>query len=77
MGARNYRRYRNWTISEYICEENNRNFVDAKLLLVPEVHWDWCSETVMVMERMIGTQISSRALFLTAVRNTSSLNTDR
>jgi hypothetical protein len=29
MGSRNYRRYRNWTISEYICEENNRNFVDA------------------------------------------------
>ena len=28
MGARNYRRYRNWTIAEYICEENNRNFVD-------------------------------------------------
>jgi hypothetical protein len=22
------RRHRNWTISEYICEENNRNFVD-------------------------------------------------
>jgi hypothetical protein len=29
MGSRNYRRYRNWTISEYVCEENNRNFVDA------------------------------------------------
>ena len=23
------RRHRNWTISEYICEENNRNYVDA------------------------------------------------
>ena len=22
------RRHRNWTISEYICEENNRNYVD-------------------------------------------------
>ena len=28
MGIRNYRRYRNWTIAEYICQENNRNFVD-------------------------------------------------
>jgi hypothetical protein len=23
------RRHRNWTISEYVCEENNRNFVDG------------------------------------------------
>jgi len=23
------RRHRNWTISEYVCEENNRNYVDA------------------------------------------------
>jgi hypothetical protein len=29
-GTRNYRRYRNWTIAEYICQENNRNFVDEK-----------------------------------------------
>lgn len=34
-----------------------RNFADAKLLLVPEVYWDWCSETVMVMERMQGIPI--------------------
>lgn len=25
----NLRRHRDWTITEYICEENNRNFVDA------------------------------------------------
>jgi hypothetical protein len=24
----NLRRHRNWTISEYVCEENNRNYVD-------------------------------------------------
>ncbi|MDD5056925.1 MAG: ubiquinone biosynthesis regulatory protein kinase UbiB [Sideroxydans sp.] len=36
-----------------------RNFADAKLLLVPEVHWDWCSEQVMVMERMQGLPISN------------------
>lgn len=35
-----------------------RNFADAKLLLVPEVYWDWCSSSVMVMERMKGIPIS-------------------
>ncbi|NJD26048.1 MAG: ubiquinone biosynthesis regulatory protein kinase UbiB [Betaproteobacteria bacterium] len=35
-----------------------RNFTDSKLLIVPEVHWDWCTSTVMVMERMQGTPIS-------------------
>jgi hypothetical protein len=25
----NLRRHRDWTISEYVCQENNRNFVDA------------------------------------------------
>jgi hypothetical protein len=27
--ARTLRRHRDWTIAEYICEENNRNFLDA------------------------------------------------
>jgi hypothetical protein len=27
--TRTLRRHRNWTIAEYICEENNRNSVDA------------------------------------------------
>lgn len=35
-----------------------RNFADGKLLRVPEVYWDWCSEQVMVMERMQGIPIS-------------------
>lgn len=35
-----------------------RNFSDARLLLVPEVHWDWCFEQVMVMERMHGIPVS-------------------
>ena len=30
MGARTLARHRTWTIAEYICEENNRNFVDDK-----------------------------------------------
>jgi hypothetical protein len=24
-----FARHRDWTIAEYVCEENNRNFVDA------------------------------------------------
>ena len=35
-----------------------RNFTDSQLLLVPEIHWDFCTSTVMVMERMKGTPIS-------------------
>jgi hypothetical protein len=30
MGSRTLARHRNWTIAEYICEENNRNFIDDK-----------------------------------------------
>jgi hypothetical protein len=30
VSARTLRRHRNWTIAEYICEENNRNFTDEK-----------------------------------------------
>jgi len=35
-----------------------RNFAASPLLLVPAVHWDFCSRRVMVMERMQGTPIS-------------------
>ena len=38
-----------------------RNFERSPLLLVPEVHWDLCSQRVMVMERMRGTPISQVA----------------
>jgi hypothetical protein len=30
MGVRTLKRHRNWTLAEYICEENNRNYVDAQ-----------------------------------------------
>ena len=40
------------------CSKLRRNFADSDLLMLPEVHWDWCSESVMVMERMHGTPIS-------------------
>ncbi len=35
-----------------------RNFNNSPLLLVPEIHWDYCTSEVMVMERMHGTPIS-------------------
>jgi ubiquinone biosynthesis protein len=50
-----------------------RNFADAKLLLVPEVYWDWCSEQVMVMERMHGIPISQISNLRAASINLSKL----
>ncbi len=38
-----------------------RNFPDSPLLVVPEVYWDWCSSTVMTMQRMRGTPVSQVA----------------
>jgi ubiquinone biosynthesis protein len=35
-----------------------RNFRDSPLLLVPEIHWDYCTSQVMVMQRMHGTPVS-------------------
>jgi ubiquinone biosynthesis protein len=35
-----------------------RNFEGSPLLAVPEVHWDYCSRRVMVMERMHGVPVS-------------------
>lgn len=40
------------------CSQLRRNFQRSKLLLVPEVYWDWCNRSVMVMERMYGVPIS-------------------
>ena len=40
------------------CSQLRRNFEGSPLLMVPEVFWDWCTPTVMVMERMHGTPIS-------------------
>jgi ubiquinone biosynthesis protein len=39
------------------CSQLRRNFADSKVLLVPEVHWDWCRHSVMVMNRMSGVPI--------------------
>jgi len=35
-----------------------RNFADSQLLMVPEMHWDYCSSSVIVMERMHGIPVS-------------------
>jgi len=41
------------------CSHLSENFKDKKLLIVPEVYWDFCNEKIMVMERMSGTPISN------------------
>ena len=43
------------------CSLLGRNFADKRLLIVPEVYWDWCHEQVMVMERMTSTPVSQVA----------------
>jgi len=40
------------------CSQLRRNFLNSPLLVIPEVYWDWCTESVMTMERMHGTPIS-------------------
>jgi ubiquinone biosynthesis protein len=40
------------------CSQLRRNFERSPLLLVPEVHWDYCGSDVMVMERMSGIPIA-------------------
>ncbi|MCL2830279.1 MAG: ubiquinone biosynthesis regulatory protein kinase UbiB [Betaproteobacteria bacterium] len=39
------------------CAQLRRNFEGSPLLTVPEVYWDWCTSSVMVMERMSGIPI--------------------
>jgi len=36
-----------------------RNFLDARLLIVPEVYWDWCNRDVMVMQRVDGIPVNA------------------
>ncbi len=40
------------------CSQLRRNFMNSPLLMVPEVYWDYCRNSVMVMERMKGIPIS-------------------
>ncbi len=34
-----------------------RNFLGSEMLYIPEVHWDYCRNNVMVMERVYGTPV--------------------
>jgi len=36
-----------------------RNFADGRLLIVPEVYWDWRNRDVMVMERVDGIPVNA------------------
>jgi ubiquinone biosynthesis protein len=36
-----------------------RNFADGRLLIVPEVYWDWCNRQVMVMARIAGIPVNA------------------
>lgn len=49
------------TLEAANCSLLGRNFSDKSMLIVPEVHWDWCRKEVMVMQRMHGTPISQRS----------------
>lgn len=53
-----------------------RNFADSDLLLVPEMHWDYCTSSVLVMERMRGIPISQRDRLLAAGIDVSKLSSD-
>ena len=48
------------------CSQLRRNFADSTLLRVPEVYWDHCTTTVMVMERMDGIPVSQNAALVAA-----------
>jgi len=39
-------------------QASSPNFLDSPLLAVPEVYWDFCTSTVMTMQRMRGTPVS-------------------
>lgn len=43
-----------------------RNFAASDLLRVPEMYWDYCTPTVLVMERMVGVPISHTERLLAA-----------
>jgi ubiquinone biosynthesis protein len=36
-----------------------RNFADGRLLIVPEVYWDWCNRDAMVMQRIDGIPVNA------------------
>jgi ubiquinone biosynthesis protein len=44
------------------ASQMRRDFANSALLVIPEVHWEFCGQRVMVMERMHGVPISQIAL---------------
>ncbi len=53
-----------------------RNFEHSPLLLVPEMFWDYCSESVIVMQRMHGIPISQTARLVEAGVDLKKLSSD-
>ncbi len=53
-----------------------RNFEGSSLLLVPEMHWDYCAESVLVMQRMKGIPISQTARLVEAGVDLKKLSSD-
>jgi ubiquinone biosynthesis protein len=41
--------------------ELRRNFAGSEQMYVPEIHWDWCRNNVLTMERVFGVPISDIA----------------
>ena len=56
------------------CSQLRRNFAHSPLLRVPEVYWDFCTTSVMVMERMHGLPISQRQALIDAGIDLSALS---
>ncbi|WP_019142019.1 ubiquinone biosynthesis regulatory protein kinase UbiB [Noviherbaspirillum massiliense] len=53
-----------------------RNFLGSDLLMVPEMFWDYCSTSVIVMERMHGIPISQTARLVEAGVDLKKLSRD-
>ncbi|MFZ1180707.1 MAG: ubiquinone biosynthesis regulatory protein kinase UbiB [Herbaspirillum sp.] len=53
-----------------------RNFANSALLMVPEMFWDYCSSSVIVMERMCGIPIGQTERLLAAGVDLSKLSRD-
>ncbi len=53
-----------------------RNFANSNLLLVPEMYWDYCSSSVIVMERMQGLPVSQTEKLVAAGVDLKKLSRD-
>jgi ubiquinone biosynthesis protein len=53
-----------------------RNFAGSPLLMVPEMYWDYCSSSVIVMERMNGIPISQTDRLIAAGVDLRKLSSD-